>query len=73
MIEGADGQPQLVWPRIVDMTSGGCGPYAAQFLCDFGAEVIKVEAPGGDFYRHLAKPAKTAGLAPGVHSINRVK
>jgi len=73
MMGPADSQPMLKGVKVVDMTSVVFGPYATQILADFGAEVIKVEAPGGDFYRHLAKPAKTPGMAPGFHALNRGK
>jgi len=34
--------------RIVDLTTGLAGPYCSKLLVDQGAEVIKVEPPGGD-------------------------
>ena len=37
--------------RVVDFTSGRCGGQATTVLADFGAEVLKVEAPGGDRFR----------------------
>lgn len=44
------GQPRrsaLGEVRVVDLASGIAGPMAAMFLADFGAEVVKVEPPGG--------------------------
>lgn len=73
MLAGGDGKAMLEGVRVVDMTSVVFGPYATQVLCDFGAEVIKVEAPGGDVYRYSAKPATTPGMAPGFHALNRGK
>ncbi len=34
---------------VVELGDGTAGPYAAKLLGDFGAEVIKVEGPDGDF------------------------
>jgi hypothetical protein len=38
--------------RVVDLASFIAGPSAAVILSDFGADVIKVEPPTGDFWRH---------------------
>ncbi|MEE9286118.1 MAG: CoA transferase [Dehalococcoidia bacterium] len=37
--------------RIIDLSRGIAGPLATMTLSDQGAEVIKVEPPGGDAYR----------------------
>lgn len=41
--------------RVVDLTQMLAGPYATMLLADLGADVLKVERPGGEFIR-LAGP-----------------
>ncbi|MFN4135138.1 MAG: CaiB/BaiF CoA transferase family protein [Novosphingobium meiothermophilum] len=50
--------------RVVDLTSMVFGPYATQIMADMGAQVIKVEQPGGDDTRHI-----NAGKEPGLGGI----
>lgn len=59
--------------RIVDMTSVIFGPYATQTLADCGADVIKVEAPTGDRFRSVGKPAHTRGMGACHMTLNRGK
>ncbi|MDP6564762.1 MAG: CoA transferase [Alphaproteobacteria bacterium] len=58
--------------RILDLTSVGFGPYGAQILGDYGAEVIKVEAPEGDITRGIA-PFRNEGMGPFFLNANRNK
>lgn len=39
--------------KILDFTRVLAGPYATALMADLGAEVIKVEGPGGDEYRQV--------------------
>ena len=39
--------------RVVELATVLAGPGAGKYLADFGAEVIKVEAPGGDPTRRM--------------------
>ena len=50
--------------RVVDMSTVLAGPNAARYLADFGADVIKVERPGGDGLRDMAwrDPRDDVGL-----------
>src|SRR5262249_59207815 len=46
--------------RVVDLTHFIAGPYATKLLADYGAEVIKVEPPGGEGGRRLG-PFRSKG------------
>lgn len=47
------GSQALSGIRVVDVTTGPVGGMATMVLADFGADVIKVEPPGGDRFRRL--------------------
>jgi crotonobetainyl-CoA:carnitine CoA-transferase CaiB-like acyl-CoA transferase len=59
--------------RIVDLTSVVFGPYCTQILADMGADVVKVEPPFGDIFRHAGRPAQTPGMGPAHMTLNRGK
>ena len=40
--------------KVLDISGGAAGPIAASLLAELGADVIKVEAPWGDFVRNRA-------------------
>jgi crotonobetainyl-CoA:carnitine CoA-transferase CaiB-like acyl-CoA transferase len=58
--------------RIVDLSTVVLGPYASQLLGEYGAEVIKVEAPGGDSTRRIG-PGTEDGMAALFLGVNRNK
>ena len=58
--------------RIVELGHILMGPYAAQFLGDFGADVIKVEPPEGDFYRSVGV-SNSPGMSSQWMNVNRNK
>jgi succinate--hydroxymethylglutarate CoA-transferase len=58
--------------RVLDFTQVLAGPYATSLLGDFGADVIKIEPPGGEPFRTIDNQ-----IAPGesgyYYGINRSK
>jgi crotonobetainyl-CoA:carnitine CoA-transferase CaiB-like acyl-CoA transferase len=58
--------------RVLDLTSVIFGPLASQLLADYGAEVIKIEAPDGDSTRHTG-PTREPGMAAMFLGSNRSK
>lgn len=58
--------------RILDLTSVVMGPYATQWLGDYGADVVKIEPPEGDVMR-LSGPMKSGRMGHFYLSTNRNK
>ncbi len=57
--------------RVVDFTEYIAGPYCTMMLADMGADVVKVERPEGDAWRHTAPLAPYEGR--GFLGVNRGK
>ncbi|MDR3536277.1 MAG: CoA transferase [Acetobacteraceae bacterium] len=59
--------------RILDLTSVVVGPAATLRLADLGAEIIKIEAPGGDLLRTLGGPSPSGQMSGKYLHFNRAK
>jgi crotonobetainyl-CoA:carnitine CoA-transferase CaiB-like acyl-CoA transferase len=61
----------LAGVRVLDLSAYIAGPYGCTLLADQGAEVLKVEPPGGDNLRHY--PSTLAGESRAFVGVNRSK
>jgi crotonobetainyl-CoA:carnitine CoA-transferase CaiB-like acyl-CoA transferase len=68
----ATGRGPLAGLLVADFSRILAGPYATMLLADLGAEVVKVEGPGGDDTRTWQPPVRD-GIATYYLGINRNK
>ncbi|MGH8996024.1 MAG: CaiB/BaiF CoA transferase family protein [Acidimicrobiales bacterium] len=57
--------------RVIDLTANMSGPYATMVLADQGADVVKVEPPGGEVVRRLGSGRD--GVSAYFANLNRTK
>ena len=73
----AEARPDSVGPlvgiRVIDITTSWSGPMASCVLADLGADVIKVEAPGGEVTRRLPPDLPGTSLGYVNQAVNRNK
>ena len=70
-MSGPNGGGALRGLRVVDQTQVMAGPFCSMLLADLGADVIKVEPPGGDMSR--ATPPIRNGESVSFVALNRNK
>ena len=58
--------------RVLDMSQYAPGPYASLLLADLGADVVRVEPPGGEPMRRIG-PADADGISAWYKVLNRSK
>ncbi|MEX5719180.1 CaiB/BaiF CoA transferase family protein [Geodermatophilus maliterrae] len=68
----ASGQGPLAGLLVADFSRILAGPYATMLLADLGAEVVKVEGPGGDDTRTWTPPVRD-GVSTYYLGVNRNK
>ncbi len=68
-------QGPLTGLTVVDMTIAVQGPHAGAYLADMGADVVKVERPGGELNRYVRHPGfvPTEGMGTQHVAMNRGK
>lgn len=59
--------------KVLDLSTVLAGPNCARYLADFGADVVKVERPGGDSLRNMAWRDPRDGVGLWWKLVNRNK
>ena len=59
--------------RVIDCGQALAGPLCATYLADLGADVIKIERPGGEVYRTDRREKDGKQFNPGFEQFNRSK
>ena len=67
------GERALDGIKVLDLTSVVVGPAATLRLADLGAEIIKIETPGGDLLRTLGGPSPSGQMSGKYLHFNRAK
>lgn len=68
----AQTSPVLEGTRVLDLSQGAAGPVAGMVLGDHGAEIVKIDPPGGEWGRGLGPPF-VGGQAAAYLGMNRNK
>ena len=58
--------------RVIDLTTTFMGPYLTMLMARMGADVVKVEAPGGDVVRQIGR-GRHPGMGPIFLAVNHGK
>ena len=59
--------------QVIDQTTVVVGPICSRTLGDYGADVIKIEAPSGDLLRTMAVGSRNSGMSGKFINFNRNK
>lgn len=70
---GLSARGALAGLRVIDLSRVLAGPLCTQMLSDHGADVVKIEPPGGDETRGLGPPFDDNGDAAYFTAVNRGK